>query len=459
MLVGVVVAAGVAGWLAAGQFWPVDDDPAPETEGKTPPAASRQGPAEDAPSPRQTVAAPRQQTPPLAEPIPLPPQPTPPQPEIESLKPLFAEQLTIEALKEEALKVTGRLADRFPASADAVALMGTVNDQQGMRAAAAGCWQRCLELDSGRADVYDGLGSIAMEKGEYERAEPLLRKALQINPRITGIHHRLARALISQGRTEEAIATLQQGLKLFPQVAESYFLLGQAYLQSKEYGKAKTNYELAVELEGDHVGACYGLAVVCMRLGLPAESQRYSQKFTKLKAARRKGRMERRSLFDYLDMTRRNVSGTHTDAGRIYHLGGCPHHAEELWLRAAVPDAENWICRYHLAELCLGSRRRQEALQICWHLQRMESTDAAFHLNTGVLLARLEQFDAAGQMLEKGLELAPGNTAGHVSLVLGEACQRAGDVPGATAALEKALQLDPGNEKITNTLKRLRQRR
>ena len=114
---------------------------------------------------------------------------------------------------------------------------------------------------------------------------------------------------------------------------------------------------------------------------------------------------------------------------------------------------------------------------------------ALYHLNTGVLLAQMQRFDAAEQSLRKGIELAPKRTPGYHSLlqvlmygtkdfsqaklvaeqlveleptagsytILSEACHHDNDLPGALAAIGRATELDPDSERLKSVQKWLQE--
>ncbi|MCZ7638384.1 MAG: tetratricopeptide repeat protein [Verrucomicrobia bacterium] len=84
------------------------------------------------------------------------------------------------------------------------------------------------------------------------------------------------------GRTAEAIEALQRAVRLPEPTSESYYLLGQASLQSGDYLRAKESFQRAIVLLPDHTQAVFGLYTACLRLGLTEEAARYREQFQRL---------------------------------------------------------------------------------------------------------------------------------------------------------------------------------
>jgi len=332
---------------------------------------------------------------------------------------------------------------------------------------------------------------VALRKGEYEKAAELWRKAQRLNPNLPGVYGRYALALLEMGKLEEAVAALEKEIKISPRNSENYFLLGQAYLQQKEHKKAAEGYKRALEIRPDSSKACYGLAVAYARLGQGDKAREYREKFTKLQSEEGEavGALRRRP--DDRAWTARVLARIRTEAGRLYYRHGNFLEAEEHWQRAAALDPKNEVCRQQLVDLLIRRRRQREAVEICEQLRETDPKNATYHLNTGVLLARLQRFDAAEQALRKAIELAPKRTTGYFSLVrvlmlrkgklseaktlaqklvemeataqnyavLGEACYRSADLAGAHAALEQASKLNPADREYRRVRRLVEERK
>jgi tetratricopeptide (TPR) repeat protein len=381
-------------------------------------------------------------------------------------------------LRKEQLEVASRLLTDFSNDTNAAFLMGMAYFEQGNVAEAEEYLKKSLEFLPNRADASDHLGRIALLKGQYERALMLFRRALENDPATPGIHFRIAKAHVFLGNFKEAVLELQKDIEIFPDSSESYLLLGETYQQLKEYQKAKENFEAVIRIRPDYAKVYYGLAIVCARLGLRDESRASQQKFKHFEAEDRKAGRHWRQVLDPLMVTRRSVAHTHTDIGRVYHNHGYSDKAEQLWIKAAVLDPNNVECRFHLAALYLQNRKFLDALKLYEHITGIDPNNGVAYFFIGNINARINLFDNAEKAYRKVIEVASKRSDGYRALaqlylqnncnlpeaknlaskavelgpagpnyfILAAACDKNGDRAGAISAIERAIELEPGNQ-------------
>ena len=391
------------------------------------------------------------------------------------------------ALKEEMFGVARQLLKDLPNDADAIGLMGTVCSIYGDTAGAVTWWQKGLEIDPRRASAYHAMALVARQKADYPKATELWRRAREINPDLQAMYYPYAEALLEMGKPEEAIAAAEKGLSIRPDDRETCLLLGKTYLQLKEYGKAADNYEKARRLRPDESRSYYGLAAVYARQGQTDKARQYTEQFKKLRDEEDRDRVDKRRSTDTQAQMVKPLSQIRAVAGRLYAAHGKLEKAEEHLRRAAALDPRDKVCRQELVDLYMGTGRKRQALTFLEQLRAIDPKDAVYHLNTGALLAALERFDAAEEAARKAIELAPDLAVAYRSLarilllrnqrlpeaealvrklvelepaapnygLLGEVCARTGNLAGARAALERAMQLDPGNEEFRAAYRRL----
>jgi tetratricopeptide (TPR) repeat protein/AraC-like DNA-binding protein len=384
------------------------------------------------------------------------------------------------ALREEQLNAARQLHAEYPRAADAVYVAGFVSNEQGDSASAIRSWEEAVRLESDGVRLYDradacyNLGYAYLLREEYGKAVPFLRESLRLNPRRPETHFRLAHALFLEGKMEESLRVLDDGKVETPL---AYRLRGQANQQLGKLEEAKRNYEKAVRLNPNFAEAYYGLATTCTRLGETTKADEYRQKFDALKSEGQAMGRQARTDFNPLAITRRSLAQTHTEVGRVYVAQGQPQKAEKLFLRAAEVDPDNTACRFQLVMLYQQAQRNQEALRFSQEMVRAEPRNAFHYLGMGNLHLRLKQGTEAEAAFKKVIELAPERAEGYFALaqmyvqanlhpaealqlaqravslapspvnyyVLSQACARNGDLPAATAAIEKACELDPRN--------------
>ncbi|MBN2476332.1 MAG: tetratricopeptide repeat protein [Pirellulales bacterium] len=411
--IAVVVCAVILGWTVARPLW---------TSGNT----GRAGPSEIASAVRTPAAggaaagpggatAEPEAIPPVAEPPALPPKPGLAGPEAASPEPVPAPSQPAESprsaedYRQESFEVAEQLRKDFPGSTDPIVLLGMVHNWHGGTSEAMTCWEQALQRNPNRADVYKNMGMVARQNDELDKAVELWRKAAALQPKIPDLYNLLGETLMDLGRLEEAAAVLEKDIELFPRTTQSHAILGHTYLQLKEPEKAKEHYEKGVALYPKDWNAYYGLARVCATLGQRDEARQYSQQFKKLRDADLEVHDARRTTTRKTDSVRQILANTHTHAGQIYRAHRHAWKAERHFCRAAELDSENKACRRELASLYEQNNRNAEALEVCEQLVRINPKNAMYHLNVGVLNARLQRFDDARTAIEKALDLEPDN--------------------------------------------------
>jgi len=394
------------------------------------------------------------------------------------------------ALRKEALDTAERLLTEFPQDPAAHALKASTHYNLGDSAAAEKCFAKSLELDPKMAAAYDMLAMIAFEKGDAERTVALCTKALDLAPRVPAVRHRLGKALMDLGRAQESVAAMQETIDSCGGSSETFYLLGQGQLQSKDYEKAKESFLVSIKLLPDHTQAYFGLFTACARLGERVEADRYKQRFRELEAQDRKTLTEENrqgSTLSGLPLVRGVVAKTCTGAGQVYQKQGRLGRAEDLWRRAAEIDPDDMMCRAQLMALLRGQNRERDTQKLFEQLVEQQPAAAANHYFLGVLHARSRRYDTAEKAFQKAVELGPKRPEGLRALtqlylaraqrlplakilatrlvelepspgslaLLARACAKVGDRAGALAAIERAIRLDPENTAYTRMRQQL----
>lgn len=393
-------------------------------------------------------------------------------------------------LRKEALDTAERLLTEFPKDPAAHVLKASMHYNLGDSAAAEKWLAKSLELDPKMAAAYDMLAMIAFEKGDAERTVALCTKALDLAPNVPAVRHRLGKALMDLGRAKESVAAMQETIESCGGSSETFYLLGQGYLQSKDYEKAKESFLVAIELLPNHTQAYFGLFTACARLGERAEADRYKQRFRELEARDRNTLSEedrRGNTLSDLPVERRVVARTCMGAGQVYQKHRQLGRAEDLWRRAAEIDPDDMMCRAQLVVLFRQQNRERDTQKLFEQLVEQQPAAAANHYFLGIHHVRSRRYDAAEKALQKAVELGPKRPEGYRALaqlylargqrlpmarilaarlvelepspgslvLLTRACARVGDRAGALAAIERAIRLDPENTAYTRMRQQL----
>jgi superkiller protein 3 len=406
----------------------------------------------------------------------------------EQIKSELTPEQKIAALKMEELELAQTLMKDFPNNINPIMLMGNLWERHGDATKALEYFNKVLQQDPERPDVYKSIGWFHMNKEQYEQAIEYWQKALQIDPNTPGIHYNIALALMGQNKQNRAIEELEKDIRISPGSASSHFLLGQLYLRQKEYEKAGNSYEKAIEIEPNFTNAYYGLFTLSTRLKQQEKAKTYMAIFKKLKAEDMKVLKDRnKSVVDLIDM-QKGAAETYLIAGQTYQAGGNFQKAEELLKRATILDPNNTLCLGKLASLYITIDRITDAIPLYSKISEIDPNDPICHLNIGMLSIRLKQLGNAEKAFQKAIEVAPKSSGGYRELaqlylragtgysqaralaekavtveptalnyfVLSWALDMNGETENALEAIEKAIQLEPTNTKYRNVYEHIK---
>lgn len=313
-----------------------------------------------------------------------------------------------ELRREQMTAARGAL--RRPPVGDAAFALAIVCNEQGDVTSAIRYWEEGLQrpresvrlLD--RAEMLAELGEALKVQGQFERAEQALREAVRLRPRRESTGLRLAQLLYDRDRAAECLAVLDAGPA---KSAAAYGLRGQACQRLGRIAEARQDFERAQALDPNLAEACYGLSVVCARLGDAAGAARNRERFTELKAAQQTFGREFRASLNPLRTSRQSLAMTHTTVGWVWQDRGRPGRGGGTWVRAAGVDPANTACRFHLLMLYQQSGRNDSALRVSGEMIRPEPQNPFHQLSLGNLEARRGRLSEAGAAFEAAYRLAP----------------------------------------------------
>ena len=190
-----------------------------------------------------------------------------------------------EGIRDEALGLAIPLLDRYPQTPEAYGLLAWLYQRFGDTDEAADCWKQCIERLPEYPEAYYRLGRYAKEEGRDEEALQYLEKAFALAPnQLPGLHAQLGETLMNLGRMDEAVAVLEDNLDVDAASPFRLLALGHAYLQARQYEKAKDCFARTIEKAPDLTHAYYGLATACARLGQADESRQTMKEFQERKS-------------------------------------------------------------------------------------------------------------------------------------------------------------------------------
>jgi tetratricopeptide (TPR) repeat protein len=324
------------------------------------------------------------------------------------------------AVKREGVAVAQALVQAYPEDALAYALLGSAHYNIGQSEPAVRHLKRCLELNPNQIDAYEILARVAAEKGDLEEAVRLGEEAIKRSPAHPEILTQLGRTYLDLGRATDAVAVLLKAVTGQRPNMDGAYLLGQAYLQSKDFARAKDAFQRVIAISPRHTQAFFGLYTASLRLGEADEAEKFREEFQKLQAADSKAQTDRSAQEDTrtgLPLVRTTMARTLFGASQIYRSHGNGDQALGLLRKSALFDPENPMYRAAAEAVFQQRKAPQEGLKFFHDLVQEQPQSSYNHLFLGRFQSRVDNFEGAESAYLKAQELAPGRSEPPRSLV------------------------------------------
>ncbi len=142
--------------------------------------------------------------------------------------------------------------------------------------------ERAFKLDANLAQAHASMGLLRLKEGRIEESDRSLERAISLSPGYSMAHLWHGQSLMHQSRYRDAIRTLRIARRLDPLSSVVSSNLGNAYLWTGQFEKARGEYERSVELSPDSINGYWGLAALSRSVGAFDQSIRYQQKVVTL---------------------------------------------------------------------------------------------------------------------------------------------------------------------------------
>ncbi len=279
------------------------------------------------------------------------------------------------------------------------------------------------------------LGLAHQAAKRWAEAERVFREIAERWPRDPRGPQLLGECYLTQGRPREAEAAGRESLSRAPDFGPGHFVLGTAHLSNNLPSAAEPHLRRAVELLPNSYGPLVNFGLC-------------------LKALRRD-----REALSYYQQALRLVPN---DVGLMVNIGlalnGCYKYrdAEGWFVRALKLDPDHVLALSGLGVALRETQRQEEAIA---RYERGIQLDPACDAYRGLCdaLWDLGRVKEAERVARAACSHRPGDAEARSRL--GRALVAIGDFPGAEAAFEEALQIDPYHAQTLTELARLRGRR
>ncbi|OAI42366.1 hypothetical protein AYO41_00970 [Verrucomicrobia bacterium SCGC AG-212-E04] len=340
-------------------------------------------------------------------------------------------------------------------------------------------FNKAVELAGDDVEVLNQVANYFVLSGQIPEAIPLYLKVLELSPNQNSVREKLAYSYLQSEQRLKAIEVLEAMIKQNPAQTYAYEMLGKIYEDEKQYDRAIVNYEQALLLNPNQPAAYERMAeIFAVQLKKPEKA------IDVLTEARR--RFSDLPGFSYLLARTLAMAKRNTEALAVFDQ-------TRLEAEQSQESLLNGLFYFDWGATAEQAGQFEKAADLFRKCLKMEDRPEVIAQASNYLgymwVDRNENLDEAGQLIQRALSLAPNNGAYLDSL--GWYYYRTGkfdkaliellraventDPPDATvfdhladtyfklkneqqAGLfwQKALQLDPGNEKITAKLNELK---
>lgn len=237
-------------------------------------------------------------------------------------------------------------------------------------------------------------------------------------------------------------------------IKEAHYNLGIAYLEAGQYNRAIPEFEAAIKLDADFIGAHCALCRAYL------EQNELEQASASVAAALK------------LDATHQPALLLCDTITHAYYDKGRQHHSAERYTEAVstfqkaltlnadleyssqVSDIENKHIYAHLGAAYIGLKAYQEAIDALQNAIALDVDLVDAHYNLGYAYVEQGNYDEAISYLERAIAIAPNFKRAHFNLA--RAYRELGNLEAATHAVTETLRLDPNYQRaheIANSIK------
>ena len=249
-------------------------------------------------------------------------------------------------------------------------------------------WNHAIENTSENSVAQNSLGTVLLEKGEFEQAARHYEEALKVEPDSAVIHGDLGKALERAGRIDEAMFEFRRALQLNPRSADVFYDLGNVSMDKGQTEQAISYYDRAIQIKPDFAGVYNNLGNAYLRLGQLDEAISNYRKAVALRPD--------------LPDPQYNLGNALSKKGNFVEAIAC--YEASLRIRPNSATVHN-----SLGVALAAAGRTSEALEHLRDSLRLDSNKPETHRNMAHVLALLGRRDEAVTQLNEVLRLMPGD--------------------------------------------------
>ncbi len=312
-------------------------------------------------------------------------------------------------------------------------------------------YERAATLEQDYPSTFLALGNLYLQQGNPQKANASFRRFATLRPQSSHGYLGLGQIAFDAQNFETAIELLKKSIAHAPEDFRAHNLLGQAYQQLGQTGKARQHLAIVNRLNRrDELSKqiVYNDPLYQKML----ESNNTDAALTdRMQAAKATDQIQLAvELAEELCRRDPNDAVRQHNLALAFKKGKQFPQALACVERAVQLDTELIPAQITKAQLLLIHRKNGEALNLLEQIVTTDPDSFDGHYNRGAALVLSKQYKAAVESFEQAVRLQEDSARAHVAL--GEALSQVGRKKDANEAYRRALELDPLNSRARQRL-------
>ena len=363
----------------------------------------------------------------------------------------------------KALEVIEALLRRAPDDVDALVLYGRINHGMKRLELAKEAYQKAVDLDPARKNIFLLLGGIYMEAEDYAAAEKVYARLLVYFPDNFAGHFQMGKIQMARGDEAAAESSFLRTLQINPELQQPRFELIDIYRQSGRNEAVAAQYEALLERDPGNIPAALGYGIFLHRAG---STDRAGKLLRALGARSTEDNGVFRILIrDYLEKSRYAdaatalkgmLAGASEKSDLHYLMGvaleGQKKYGEALadFLRIGPGERFYADAAIRAAFLYQELDRLAEGIAFLNKVVENMPDKAEFRLYQGTFYEEMREYQKAEAALKEGLEIEPDNVKIHFRL--GVVYDKWGRKDQSIQAMKEVIRINPEHANALNYL-------
>ncbi|HSS20442.1 MAG TPA: tetratricopeptide repeat protein [Pyrinomonadaceae bacterium] len=344
-----------------------------------------------------------------------------------------------------------------PNETAALNLLGALRAQQGRLNEAEILLTRAAKIDPDFVPVHMNLAFLYLLKSAPAKTIAELKLVIKLDPGNVEANYKLGRLLLTQGQIEEAISVLENARSAQSTSLVFAPLLGDAYLQKGDIGKAEENYLLVLGVQKNNVDAMLGMARISRKRGDPKATFEYvSQARERSSSAELLYKVGVTALelgvFDEAHTALEQAAQLKPDEPIYLVAFGAAEvkksdlfRSEKLFRRAIELQPNNAQAQMYLGYVLYKQKKLNEARGYLEQAIKSDTGVPEPFYYLGLIVQEENDDERAIPLLERAIQVSPAFANAHVAL--GASYLKLKDYPRAQKELELGAKLNPDNSK------------